>query len=278
MFKKVLRKTVSLTALFSFMILAFTGVFLYIVPPGRLAYWANWKIIGLTKDNIGEIHITTSMLFLLLMVLHVWLNWAPIMNYMKNRSGKFTITKEFGLSLFISIVFLFGTLYSVAPFKTVVNALSNYKDAYEEEIVNPPFGHAELAPFNGFCVKMGIDKDAAVQALEAEGITIEKESSTLKVIANNNGTSPAEIYDIIKDIKVQKEDDSAETEAVETITGVGRMKVSTLAERAGISTEKALELLAEKGIEIDADARIKDFAESAGMMPIDFYELFKNSK
>ena len=60
-----MRKITSLTASLSFVLMVATSVILYIVPQGRVAYWADWRLWGLTKTQWGEIHINVGLLFLL---------------------------------------------------------------------------------------------------------------------------------------------------------------------------------------------------------------------
>jgi len=44
-----IRKITSLTALVSFVLEVITSVILYIVPQGRVAYWADWHLWGLNN-------------------------------------------------------------------------------------------------------------------------------------------------------------------------------------------------------------------------------------
>ena len=58
-------------------------------------------------------------LFLLGMFLHLYLNWGPLIAYLKNKKREFSLlTKEFILAFSFTIIFILGTLYEVAPFKT----------------------------------------------------------------------------------------------------------------------------------------------------------------
>ena len=68
-----LRKITSLTSLLTFILIVLTSVILYIVPQGRVAYWADWRLWGLTKVQWGNIHIINGLLFLLAMFLK-WLD------------------------------------------------------------------------------------------------------------------------------------------------------------------------------------------------------------
>ena len=60
-----IRRMTSLTAALSFIILFVTIVVLYIVPQGRVAYWADWRLWGMTKEQWGNIHLNIGLLFLL---------------------------------------------------------------------------------------------------------------------------------------------------------------------------------------------------------------------
>ena len=44
------RALTSLTLLWMFLALLVSGVVLYIAPPGRIAHWTDWALLGLTKE------------------------------------------------------------------------------------------------------------------------------------------------------------------------------------------------------------------------------------
>ncbi|MCK4621505.1 MAG: DUF4405 domain-containing protein [Desulfuromonadales bacterium] len=48
-----MRKITSLIALISFVLLMLTSIILYIVPSGRVAYWAGWRLWALNKEDWG---------------------------------------------------------------------------------------------------------------------------------------------------------------------------------------------------------------------------------
>ena len=45
-----MKKITSLSLGISFLIMSYTGIMLFIVPHGRVAYWSNWHLWGL-RDN-----------------------------------------------------------------------------------------------------------------------------------------------------------------------------------------------------------------------------------
>ena len=48
---------------FSFVIVAVSGTMMFIVPPGRIASWTEWKFIGLTREEWVSIHVVLSIFF-----------------------------------------------------------------------------------------------------------------------------------------------------------------------------------------------------------------------
>jgi hypothetical protein len=58
------RALTSLCSLVSFLLLVFIGMILYIEPHGRVAYWIKWNLMGLEKDQWGNIHIFSGLLIL----------------------------------------------------------------------------------------------------------------------------------------------------------------------------------------------------------------------
>jgi hypothetical protein len=77
-----IRRITSLTAALSFLLMVLTSIILYIVPQGRVAYWADWKLWGLTKTDWGNIHINLGLLFLIALFIHIYYNWKPLINYL----------------------------------------------------------------------------------------------------------------------------------------------------------------------------------------------------
>ena len=82
-----LRKITSLTATLSFVLTVVTSTILYLVPQGRVAYWADWRMWGLSKTQWGDIHINVGLLFLLALCVHIYYNWKPLVVYLETGAG-----------------------------------------------------------------------------------------------------------------------------------------------------------------------------------------------
>ena len=129
-----IRKIASLTAALSFIVMILTSIILYIVPQGRIAYWADWHLWGLTKTQWGDIHINTGILFLTALGLHIYYNWKPLINYLKDKAKNLKVfTKEFNVALIILVVFITGTYCKIPPFYSVLALSESIKDAAAEK-------------------------------------------------------------------------------------------------------------------------------------------------
>ena len=194
-----MRKITSLTALTSFVLLMLTSIILYIVPAGRVAYWSDYKLWSLSKDDWGNVHINLGFLLLISILLHVYYNWSPMVSYMKNKSKQLRIfTLDFNVSLIVTLVVFFGTLAGIPPMSSIINlgaAISDKANLYYGE---PPYGHAELSPLADFADKVKVDLAESVALLESAGIKVDSESQTMKEIADANGVSPQHIYEVMR--------------------------------------------------------------------------------
>jgi hypothetical protein len=268
-----LRKIVSLTALLTFIIVVYTGVMLFFAPEGRVAYWVNWQMLGLSKTQYSEVHTVVCFLFLIVSVLHIYLNWKSIVYYLKNKMKKTVIfTPNFIVSLCITFVFLLGSLYKFVPFETFLNIGTDAKEYWAKLYGEPPFGHAELVGLKSFCGKMNIDYTKAIKLLEENGITVKKENETLLDIAVRADKAPAEIYNIIRSAK---KDVSSENSVFFVPSGFGKKTLERVCIENSINLEEAVEILKQKGFEVTPDMPIKDIAAQKGVLPTDIYEYIR---
>ncbi len=79
------RSMISFTLLFSMVILFLSGVFLYVSPGGRIARETGWQILGFDKEGWKSIHDLFGFFFILVTLLHLWLNRRAIACYMRDR-------------------------------------------------------------------------------------------------------------------------------------------------------------------------------------------------
>jgi len=208
-----MKKITSLSLGFSFLIMSYSGIILFIAPHGRVSKWLDWHLFGLDKAQYQELHTTTMVAFLFFGILHICFNWKPIMCYMKDSSKKISFTKkEFLIALFINVVFVVGTLTSTQPFKGFLDLGGSLKDSWgqqsfkvisksseksiEVSIKPPPeqLGRKTLQELND----MGnINLKKAITILESKGLHDIDGTSRIKPIANELELTPTDIYKLL---------------------------------------------------------------------------------
>ncbi|QGY40093.1 DUF4405 domain-containing protein [Pseudodesulfovibrio cashew] len=266
----MLRKITSLTSFLSFIVTLITSVVLYIIPQGRVAYWANWHLMGLSKDQWDDIHITVGTLFVVALLLHIWLNWKPIMAYMKNRARELVVlTPAMVVSVVLTLFVTVGTLFDLPPMKQLLDVSASIKDDAVNTYGNPPYGHAELSPLKKFCGFLGYDADKALAALKAAGYGPDISlNSRIKDIAATKGVSPQMVLNAIRG---DQGGDPFLSLPANPPEGTGRLKLTDLAKSFGLPMDKVLSRLAAKSIQADETMTMKEIGNKNGLSPKEVY-------
>lgn len=266
-----MRRITSLTALTGFVLLAFSSVILYVAPQGRVAYWSDWRFLGLGKDQWGDLHINLGLLFLISISLHIYYNWTPILTYLKSRAKTLRVfTPEFHVALVVTGITIFGTFFQTHPFTWVSDLNTSIKAAAADRYGEPPYGHAELSQLKGFIAKTGLDYEKALAALAIHDIRYASDQQTLIEIARANKVAPKVIFKIMQ---------SAEMTTRGKIMpdtpppGTGRLKLAELCNTYGIDIPTALAVLHAEGIPATSELTLRAIADKNGLSPINVYEI-----
>ncbi len=287
----MLRKITSLTSFLSFLVLCFTSVVLYFVPQGKVAYWAMWKFLGLSKEQWGDIHINIGVLFLAVSLIHIWLNWRPITAYLKDKARNLSFrTPAFLISLILTLFVTFGTLAGLPPMQQVLDFAAYLKTQGEIKYGNPPYGHAELSPLSIFCKRTGLDLQKAVASLRQSGVKVDSSKETILNLSRKSGLAPGDIHKIIlrgqpdadaamQNPGMERMSDSPHSAAsgmpsMRSGAGLGRMTLEEYCDRYGMDLDKALKKVREEGAEVDKHTSIREIAGQLGMSsPMDMGRL-----
>ena len=208
-----IRRLISLTALLSFCVMAFTGIVMFLAPQSRIAYWSGWELFGLSKRDYDAIHSTFMLLFLASVVWHAVLNWKPLLDYLKNGSRRhLVLSTELLLAIAISALFLVGTIWRSMPFDQYLGLGSAAKLYWERSMGSPPWMPADATPLSRFCHGMedveryatqreiAINCEEALSALRQAGIRVEDPSQPLDDIAAANGTTPRAVAEVVMSV------------------------------------------------------------------------------
>lgn len=258
-----LKKITSLTMMLVMIVMTYSGLMLFIAPPGRIANWANWHLFGLSKEQYASIHSTFMVLFIIMTLLHVFYNWKPITSYLKNKTKQMVIfTKDMIVASILVIVFLMGTIFSLSPFSNFLEFGDGVKNSWEKDYGTAPYSHAELSSLKNFVRKLGFDLEMSEKILKSNNIKYES-SQSLAQVGEQNGVSPQFIYLLLKQ-NFQK----AGVETIE-LTGLGRKTVSEVASTLKLSTQEFIEKLQSLGINAKGDDKFKSVSEQYDLSPMD---------
>ncbi len=267
------RKIISLTALLSFSLLFLTGIVLYILPHGRIAYWNNWHLWGLTKDQWSALHINLGAFFVLSICFHVYLNLNAIINYLKGKTKNLlTFSRELCIALVLVAAISIGTIVQIPPFSSLVNLSELIKTEVSKSYSEPPYGHAELSSLEVLCRRLHIDSNIALYRLKSAGLAVKDSGQRIKEIALANRLNPAHIFNIIvspgPNVTNQLPDNP--------YPGLGRLALIEFCEKYGLKLKVIAQGLVEKHISFDNGMTLKQIAKKNNMTVRDIYFIIKD--
>ena len=275
-----MRKITSMTMLVSLVLLFLNSIILYVVPEGRVAYWADWHFWGLSKTEWGDQHVTVGFLFLLAGLLHIYYNWSAVKSYMKNKMKEIKVfTPSFNMGLLITVIVAVGTYFQVPPMSTVLQFGVHFKEAGAEKYGEPPYGHAELSSLKMFSQKEQIDLDKALVLLKEAGLRVEGADQTLVAIAQANKLTPQQLYTIIQPAKravAETEKAGATSFPDEPKPGFGRKTLEEACSELKVDLKIVSEGLLAKGMKVEAGQTIHEIAEANGKEPMEIFEAIRS--
>jgi len=248
----------------SFFICVISGVVLFISPPGRVANWTNWQILGFSKHEWAAFHTVFVTVFLVAGIFHLfYFNWKLFWSYIKEKSrGGLRYKAEFWCAMVLSAVFFFGTAAKMPPVINIVDLSESITQSWENKEERPPTPHAELLSIREFSrlIKQSVDKVAA--QLKERGYPPAGPEQTLADLADQYGVSANHIYLLFKpEIK----NGSANLSPSPSVhgAGYGKMRFAKLIKELNLSPEVARQRLQSFGITKVKDTQtLKEIAET----------------
>jgi len=272
-----LRKTTSLTALMAFITLTVTGIVLYLVPQGRVAYWSEWRLWGATKENWAAFHILLSLLFLIAGLVHIVLNWRPIVFYLKDRGRRLrVVTPDFLVALGLTLAFSIGSLAGWVPFRWVMDMNTQLKDQASRTLGEPPYGHAEQSSLKVFSERVGLELPKALALLEAKSLQVAGPEDRIQDIAKRNHITPQQVFSVIKAAEKPRPSLAPGRLPEEAAPGLGRKTLSELCREYQLDEVKVAKVLQGKGLTLAFDQPFRALAEAHGMGPHDLYATLRD--
>jgi hypothetical protein len=272
----------SVLSAISFIGMVFTGVILFVVPPGRIANWTGWTLLGLSKDQWIALHDWFSVTFIIAAAFHIYFNWRVLLSYFKSRVSKaFGFRMEWAFALAVCCVVFAGTLAGIRPFSSLMAWNEEIKYSWDTPRRRAPIPHAELMTLKELAEQLGdVSVETIVGNLEARGIEVESGDVVLGELAERNSMTPQHLYDIALGQAGAGRGQGAgrrggggqgggggEQEQGESIRGIGRMTLKSYCEQTGLDVDAAVKKLEDAGYKASSDMTLRDIADSAGVHP-----------
>lgn len=254
------RALVSVLTGFAFLLLVLSGAVLFLAPPGRVANWTNWSMIGLTKSQWGGVHIWFAIVFLAGSAVHIIYNLRPLFGYFKNRATRrVDLRREWLIAGGICAVVFVGTLTKAAPFEGLLAWNEDFKQSWERPAERAPIPHAELLTFSGLAEKGNVDLAAATRRLAARGITGFTPDTIVQHIAERAKLSAKEIFDIMVTPSTQAGDHAKGAGG-----GAGWKTLAQLCADENLDLAKALSRLKASGYKATEQLTLREIANTKG--------------
>ena len=280
--KKTRDKTLNVRALTAFIVAwAFavaivTGIVLYVVPQGRVAYWTDWDLIGLAKDAWSNIHIVFGAIFIVSGILHLYFNWKPFKKYLSERTaGHVHVKREVMIASAGTVLVVIAAIAIVPPVSWLFDLNQTVKQSWvTSPDLEPPYGHAEESSLRALTRRTGIDLEPAFAQLAADGFVVTGQDDSLKNIALRGNTTPMDLFARIKGFKSAPETVPGVAYTAEAVEeqfegmGVGRKSLADVLDITDIDRETALLRLGGVAIEAGAEETLRQIADRHGLTPI----------
>jgi len=238
-----------------------------------VAYWADWRLWGMTKEQWGNIHINIGLLFLLSILLHIYYNWKPLLNYLKNKARQLKVlTSEFNVALVLTLIFAIGTYFEAVPFNWVLEFNGHIKDRAAVKYGEPPYGHAELSTLKAFASKTGLDLAGSLKRLKQANMVFDNENQSLKEIARLNDISPQKVFLAMKPSGKRNRSDGLPPTPP---PGAGNKTLADFSREYSVDIQQILKSLTDENVSASADMTIKQIARQNSMAPSDVYTLMR---
>jgi hypothetical protein len=273
------RAFISVTTAFSFLAVSLSGLVLFVTPTGRVAHWTGWRMLTLTKDQWGGLHIWFGQVFLVAAICHTALNWRVLVSYFQNRVRRaYAFRREWVLALMLLGLIGVGTVADLPPFSSLLVLNESIKDSWEEPGRQAPIPHAELMTLQEIADKVeGADAEVMVKNLREAGVAVESVHAILGDLAEQRGQTPSEMYTLAVGEALARAS-SAQAGLSGTCRsgrGTGQLTLEQYCQRMELDLSEALRRLQAQGYEARPEMRLRDIAHAAEVHVSDLQEVLR---
>jgi len=195
-----LKPAVSFTVLLSFLVLAFSGIIMFLRPEGSIARWTGWTIIGLNKQEWEGLHTLFAIIFTAAAAVHLYYNWRILLNYCVNKfTNGLRYYRELSAAAFIVVFFIAVVIFQIQPFWKIVEFRSHVKDGDYLLEKAPPVQDIDKMPVTEVAKVINVPVSDLVEHMRRDGYVISDTTATLRKLAELNRVTPEKLFLDISD-------------------------------------------------------------------------------
>lgn len=272
---------VSVLITFAFALMIVTGVVLYIAPPGRVANWTDWSIFALRKGEWAALHISFGAVFLVAGIIHLVLNWRPLLGYFKSRlTRRIGLRAEWAVAVGLGVMILAGTKANVPPFGTLAALGEELKESWDRPAERAPIPHAELLSVAQLAEEAQVDVETAAARLRASGVQDFTADTIVRDLAEQSGLAAQRLYEIMAPAPPSGRGGGAGEGRGGSPGGAGRglgwKSLEQYCTDEGIPLAEATQRLEAAGLNFNAGQTLREIAQNNGFdRPFDMLQIVR---
>ncbi|MFC1553626.1 DUF4405 domain-containing protein [candidate division KSB1 bacterium] len=192
---------ISFSISLSFLIMAFSGVILFLRPEGSIAHWTDWSVLGLDKKGWEGVHAIFTALFIILATWHLVFNWRVLLHYLKGSLKKdMHHTREISLAVIMVLFFMFASVIQMQPFWKLMDIRGDIKSGDSKLTVIPPSTYTKETTINELAVIVKMPAKEILYELKEKGYIVVDPDDKFSLLAEKNNISPEKLFMEIHEI------------------------------------------------------------------------------
>jgi len=276
----MLKKTVTLVLFFALFFVLVTGLVMFTAPPARVASWADWGFLGLSRQAWEGAHLAMGLLVVAAGLVHAMLHVDAFLDHLRDDDGMVIVfTKPFFAGLILVVGLFAAALAGAPPMAQLARLADHLQERASDTYGEPPYASAERSTLADFARRMGMDTEKALALLRLKNIKADSGDLTLGEIARQNRVAPGGVFEALKMVM----EPSGGTTTVsglpkEPPPGLGRRKLSDICEEYGLDLAQALGRLSTSGFKAQPAWTLAEIAKASNVLPIAVYDVLRAEK
>ena len=262
----------SFSVTISFVVIASSGLVLYVAPAGRVANWSGWTLGELVRAQWQAVHTIFAFLFVFAAVVHLVFNWRVLLAYVSRQAAERRARwRELGLAMAAATTILILTINSVPPFSAVMTAGESIKASWSTGGNEPPIPHAEILTLARLAETTRLSAESMLAKADAAGVSATGDTTLAEIARQMGGITPAEAF------RRLTADQGKPLVSLANGGGWGQKTVEQVCGQIAVPVSEGLARLRGEGIEAEPGSNIREVAARHGRMPLEIVKTLQGN-